>query len=1175
MSKLYCRPLLAVAFALGVTASSSTVLTRPLYAQTSTTGAISGVITDPSGAVLPNAEVSLKDSATGTIIHVKSDGAGRYTANLLKPDTYAISAKANGLSSDTILVPVNIGQQAAGNIKVTPTGNTASVEVSTESQSLIDSTTSTLTTTFNQEQIQTLPSPGGDITTLAFTAPGVVVNAGGAYGNFSSDGLPGISNLFVYNGFDDQDPFLNLNNSGSSNLTLGQGEIAEASIVQNGYTTQYGRAAGAIVSYTTKSGGNQFHGLADYFYNGNALNSNEWFRNNAGAPRQRAISNEFAVNLSGPIIKDKLFFFVDYEFLHYVLPASGVAVFPSAQFQAYTLTNVPASAVPLYQQAYGLYQKAPSYAAAVPVVNGTTQLQDANNTNGCGINGFAGTPTGAAPHQYFGVVGNLPGTTTPDPLGTVVSCSTAALASASNINKEHLIAGRVDWNVSNKHRVFARYKVDQGSQPTYTNFSAPVFNAVSQQPSYEGQLNDTYAFNSNITNQFILAVNWYTAYFGPASVSAAQAAFPSFLAVGDNGANGGTFGNLGIPNYFPQGRNVTQYQFVDDFSIVKGKHNLKMGYNFRRDDISDYDAQTNESGTFQFGNLADFANGQLTSGFASAYSQSFTANKTAHIALYNIGVYAQDEWKIKPNFTLTAGIRVDRTGNPLCNESCFTSYRGSFPLTGNSTDTPYNKLLSNTNANAFASVDKLLFQPRVGFNFSPFANDHTVIRGGVGVFDDLYPAILVDGLIQNFPNTFTSAVYRGTVAASGAGSLPANAAAAYQAVKTGFAGGQSFNQISAALAANNVPFSQPSLGAIVPNGTFHNPTYVEYNLQIQQQITRNDAIIVGYSGNFGYNLIYQNAKTNASQVGTSLQTTNFTGLPVNSPDQSFFGVNSYTNQGHSNYTGLSTTFKHIDGHGLTAQVTYTWSHALDNISNGGVGLGFNGGAVSGQLDPLSVDSLNYSNSDYDIRNNLVLDGVWDIRHKFHNFALQAVAGGWSVGAKSYFRSGVPFTLLNGNESVAIGPTIGYSTVAAQQIAPVTTHTCTSHNYVAGVPNATACIPVSSFAVDGLTYTGAAGQVLQNSFGNVRRNSFFGPHYADTDISVYKKVFTREALNITLGANAFNTFNHPNFGQPQGNVSSGSFGTIVNTISPPTSPYGSFQGSAVSGRVVQVLGKIVF
>jgi hypothetical protein len=241
------------------------------------TGAVSGTVSDATGAVVPGASVIIVNTGHGR----QADGEdqrGRplHGLELLKPGVYKITASAESLKSDTLQVSVILGTTVPGDIKVTPTGSNTVVEVTSTSLPLVDTQNVALATTFNSEQIEDLPTPGGDVTTVAFTAPGVVVNAGGAYGNFSSDGLPGISNLFVLNGFDNQDPFLNLNNSGSSNLTLGQGELAEATVVQNGYNSQYGRAAGAVINYTTKSGTNRFHGMADYNYNGTLLNANGW-----------------------------------------------------------------------------------------------------------------------------------------------------------------------------------------------------------------------------------------------------------------------------------------------------------------------------------------------------------------------------------------------------------------------------------------------------------------------------------------------------------------------------------------------------------------------------------------------------------------------------------------------------------------------------------------------------------------------------------------------------------------------------------------------------------------------------------------------------------------------------------------------------------------------------------
>src|SRR5205807_225171 len=224
-----------------------------------------------------------------------------------------------------------------------------------------------LTTSFSQQQLELLPTPGGDISTLPFTAPGVVMSTGGGYGGFSSFGLPGTANLFTTNGNDNMDPYLNLNNSGASNLTLGGSEVQEAAVVQNGYTAQYGRQAGAQVNYITKSGSNSFHGSAQYLWNGAVMNANDWFNNNSNTPKGRANSNQWLGSIGGPIKKDKLFFFYSNEGLHYLLPSSGTVAIPSAKFQAYTLANIPAAAVPFYTKMFGFYNNAPGLSRAVAV----------------------------------------------------------------------------------------------------------------------------------------------------------------------------------------------------------------------------------------------------------------------------------------------------------------------------------------------------------------------------------------------------------------------------------------------------------------------------------------------------------------------------------------------------------------------------------------------------------------------------------------------------------------------------------------------------------------------------------------------------------------------------------------------------------------------------------------
>ena len=1135
--------------------------TRPANAQTETTGALSGIVMDSTGAVVPGATVTVTEVATTAKLVVKTDSQGRFIAGLLKPGSYKLTAVTAGMRSDTIQASAVLGTTIPVDIKVSPTGNETIVEVNSTSLPLVDTQNVALATTFTQEQIQELPTPGGDVTTVAFTAPGVVVNAGGSYGNFSAEGLPGISNLFVLNGFDNQDPFLNLNNSGSSNLTLGQGELQEATVVMNGYNSQYGRAAGAIIQYTTKSGTNSFHGMADYNYNGTALNANGWFNNYYAASRPHAVSNEWALNAGGPIIKDKVFFFADWEGLRYVLPGSaGLVNYPSAQFQAATLANVPANADSLYNLAFQAYQGAPSYKSAQPLTTG-----DGTINGGCGDMTGAAAPGGG----YFG---NYPKGVTS---GTLVPCMTQTFAQTNNINKEWLFTGRGDWNISDQHKIYGRYKMDRGSQPTSTSFINPLFSTISIQPEYEGQFNDSYVISPSKTNVFVAASNWYTAYFGPQNIAAADAAFP-WSSAPDIGLDGSGIAaapglaGLGVPYFFPQGRNVTQYQFEDDFSWIHGKHNLKFGANFRRDLISDFDSQVLTDYPLQ----ENLDLGTFYSGGSFVYLQNFTNVSTAHLALYNIGIYAQDEWQATPRLKLTIGARVDRTGNPLCHGGCFSSYTGTFPSSSASLTQPYLKSaggsISAQNWNAFPKVEVLNFQPRFGINFA--LNDKTEVRAGVGIFTDLYPAFFVDGAIQNFPNVNSVELFGGTAATTGAGAVPLNAAAANAALQSGFKSGQSLTQINNTLTAAGVPFTPPSIGAYFP-GEFHVPEYTEYSLQLQRQLTPHDAITFTYAGNHGYDGVLLNPFVNASSgsydnaTGTwalnSSVSAPIGGTPITPPDPSFSRVTGYTNHGRSNYNGGMVTYKH-NGHGITGQVSYTYSHSLDLVSNGGEGLNFNGGSVGTQLTPsLGIGNLNYSNSDYDIRNNLVGDLVYEEPYKASNPVLREVLGGWILGAKTYYRGGEPFSTTNAAlAGVGFTNLGGTFIVQSNSAGKLTNH---SSNPESCLPNSNAlCLDPTQFVDPG----------AQTGFGNIRRNSFYGPHYADTDLSLLKKVISKERMTFQIGANAYNAFNHANFGAPSSSLGS-SFGIITGVVAPPTSPYGSFQGAAVTQRVLQVHGKFTF
>jgi hypothetical protein len=292
----------------------------------------------------------------------------------------------------------------------------------------------------------------------------------------------------------------------------------------------------------------------------------------------------------------------------------------------------------------------------------------------------------------------------------------------------------------------------------------------------------------------------------------------------------------------------------------------------------------------------------------------------------------------------------------------------------------------------------------------------------------------------------------------------------------------------------------------------------------------------------------------------------FANIPTNPTDPRFGRITSYTNAGYSNYNGLQLTYKH-NGHGLEAQVSYTWSHALDTISNGGEGEPFNGGSLGGQLTPsLKYGNLNYSNADYDVRDNFVGDLTYTEPKRFNSYLVNAVAGGWVAGIKSYARSGQAFSVVNALAFEGFS-NLGASAMADAVADPV--NTC-AHNPKAAILHP--CLESQDFANFGV---GNVATGNQTDFGNVRRNSFFGPHYFDTDLHLMKEIFKAEGIRFRMGANAFNLFNHANFANPSAGLGLAGFGNITGTLAPPTSPYGSFQGAAVTQRVVQIEGKLSF
>jgi len=477
--------------------------TAPMFGQSLTTGNITGTVLDPSRAVIANAPVSLKGLDTGSTASTTTNSNGGYSFGLLKPGRYQVTVKQGGFAEVTETVEVQVGQTSTVEIDLNVAKGTETVEVSGTAP-LINTEPSN-NTSFTQDEVAQLPSAGGDITNIADTAPGVVVNGTSGYGNFTANGLPATSNLFTVNGENDMDPYFNINNSGASNLTLGQNEIGEATVITNPYGGQYGQLAGAQVSYVTKSGTNAFHGNAMYWWNGRLLNANDWM-NKQGQAAAHAIdptqpanqpgfsnANQWATSFGGPIIKNKTFFFVDYEGMRFVLPNQDLVTAPSSQFAAAAMAEV-ASLHPgessTYNTLMGQWLNAKGYSSALPNPN--------SGTDSCSALTFT--------------------TSTWDP---TTPCSVSYTATPTALAWEYIFGVRVDQKLGNNDNLFGRYKLDHGLQPTRLDPINPVFDANSLQPSWDSQVSETHVFGPTKTNSFTATLSHYVAQFQQGSQAAA------------------------------------------------------------------------------------------------------------------------------------------------------------------------------------------------------------------------------------------------------------------------------------------------------------------------------------------------------------------------------------------------------------------------------------------------------------------------------------------------------------------------------------------------------------------------------------------------------------------------------------------------------------------------------
>jgi Carboxypeptidase regulatory-like domain len=1143
--------------------------TPRLLAQSGTSSAVVGTVTDSRGAAVPDAAVTAMDTDTKASRTGPTNADGRFLFSQLNPGIYRITVRAKGFAEQTSEpTQVEVGRTVTLNFTLQPFSSAQRVVVRAR-QGLLSLANSNTTTTLDAKTIKRVPNPGQDLTYVAQFAQGALMNtagssndnkAPGGYGNVEFNGLPATSNGYILDGYDTNDPWLGLNIGLSTNLVIGLDAVREATVNTNSFSVDQGRYGASQVDYFTKSGTNQFHGDAYEIWNGSLLNGENYFLHGNDTPgnvarKPRSVVNEFGVSVGGPIRRNKLFFFAHYEGIRIALPLVSQAVVPSPAYQQYVLGQLPLGGVdPLTGAAL------PAQPEEVPFYKSMFQLY--SNT--------AGTPLPVASCPLDANGGLL--AVTPDAVLDGSGCANQRQESLNNSDSEDLIVVKIDRTINASNSTWYRFQQDTGLQAAYTDPINPIFNSFSPQPQRTLVVGYTHLFTPNLVNQFNPGASWYASVFEPNNYAQVQQTFPIVLTGGTANAPFTAIG--GNNNLYPQGRKVTQWQINDNLIWTRGRHTLKFGVNTRRVDVSDYDLGQGTVPTVVYNDLAQF-----TYGAAYTASHTFPVALKERVANGDLDLYAMDTYRPVARMTLTAGVRATWNTNPINQQRLFARPASSFLDTSHDVNQPLNQVIGTNVKHIFPATPLIVWQPRASIAYQ--LAQKTAIHSGFGVFNDIIPAQISDLAAMNPPYspTFVGGL-GGQVGGVGiapgvAGSAVASTSTANQAFQnTFYSGGPPCAGIASGaptcpLAVNLNTF---------PSGTLKTPYYYEYNLGIEQQAGSRGALRVDYVGTRGQHEPYQVQLNGYQTVCQGC----FAPFPYRRPlDQRFASVNEFRTGASSSYSGLQASYAEQFG-GLTLRGNYTFSHCLDEVSNGGL-LAF---STQGILSPLPGElNRQYGDCDYDVRHNISAFGIYQIPfHSTHRLLRQAL-GGWAFSETFFFHTGLPFTVLSQPYTAHTnGIFQGSGPQFARRVPGVPVYRKTSYSGVTQ-PGTKQWLNPAAFVsvVDPTTGACTGGDsVATCQFGNVGRNTVRGPHFTYSDIYLTKRFALSKGVSLRFDAQFFNAFNHPNFALPS-SVEAGvpgvfvpaKFGTLQSTISPPTGLLGVGLGGDSSPRMIAFQGRVQF
>jgi hypothetical protein len=1061
-------------------------------------GRIYGTVTDPSGAVVSGAKVAVKNAATGLERDTVTSADGSYSVPELPIGTYTVNVSQSGFeTSVTKDVAVDVATDRRVDAQLKTGQVTQSVEVSGGALPEVETATDDMGGILTSATVQNLPVNGRDYTKLLFLNPGVagspdqITDSPGSFGVFSMNGARGRSNNFLLDGTDMNDGYRNdpaINEAGvfgTPATILPLDAVAEVRVLSN-FEPEYGRNAGAVVNIVTKSGTNSFHGTAAEYFRNDALDARNFF-NIAGQPKAPFHNNQYGASLGGPIIKDKTFFYVDYEGQQ---ESVGVV----------TLANVPTGSAP----------------------DGSLSPTDASNPV---IAALLAKHPWPAPNLGNGVA-------------SVVSPSFNRLSS---------FIAKIDHNFNSSNILTGRYFFGDSTQSfplalTATGGQLPGFNTFTPTRVQLVSISYVHAIGTNKVNEFRYGWNRFAEGFFPQD----QAFAPSSIglcATGSPGGLGCTAGSvsdsgmpiilipgiaqLGATSSVPRHRVDSNFQLIDDFSWKVNKHDVKFGFDFHRTTVQQY-FDKYFRGRLKFADVASFLAGTPESGF------QYVGNTLRHTFENNVGFYIQDSYRAASRLTLNFGLRWDYFGVLGEKNNLLSNITAEAPATGTGTFTLTQ--VGQAGLHQLYQPDYLNFAPRVSAAWDVTGQGKTVIRAGFGLFFDGFSQDMALGHLP-YPPFFDPGPAYNNIGPAPILSAGLNAALSCQSAGCPPASIQA-----------GVPVFGDETGCNFECDAFafdrhiHTPYMENYNINIQQQLWSKAVLQVGYVGSEGHRLwrffdINQPdvATINNCDLGLLPATTGCVGPPPGQPTscancQDFglaarpFSGNPYgayyvmqeNSSGKSNYNSLQTSLRINDWHGLTSVTNFVWSKSLDNSSDGE---DFEPNAAQPQ------DSHNpqveYALSNFDLNKRF----SWALGYQFPHFggSLSRLKNGWGFDSTLTLQGGQPYQFnINCEDDFSGG---GDCFDRPDVVGPLVQNNGDPFHFFNLTSLAVPCLVT--------TASDAASDCIPGTrhYGNMGRDSLRGPDYRQWDFAIYKDTAITERVKVQLRADFFNILNHPNFANP--------------------------------------------